>query len=438
MFSDFFKDKLDSEHIKIEAFRSILDLILKNNFFKYNNKFFKQILGIAMGSICGPSIANLFVFLYEKKWLFIHKPLIYFRFIDDILIILKNLEELESLKLAFGSLTLNIVIGKSVNFLDLKISINSLTSYIDFSMYFKPTNTFSYLQTTSNHPAHIFKNLIKSLLIRARRICSNFNDFIYFGSCISKQLMDRGYDRILIDKNFRMVSKLDRNELLLYKNKKSIDFNKNFILRNTFDNNILNFNKIAHKAFSSFKENNEKFKDFKLMIVNRMQNNLSSLLVHNFKYPYEKNCSYKNCGNLNCKTCLFSNPNKNIFLTKNFILPIINNSNCNSLDIIYLIHCKFCNSFYIGQAKKLQSRMYNHIYDIKTFLAFKKTTSVSTHFNLKHHNFQKDFSFFVFRIDIVDLDARLNVESFLLNLCKKLKVNLMNEHIPILKDFYKF
>ena len=81
--------------------------------------------------------------------------------------------------------------------------------------------------------------------------------------------------------------------------------------------------------------------------------------------------------------------------------------------------------------------MYKHIYDIKTFVEFSdKTTSVSTHFNLKHHDYVKHFSFFVFREKIIDLNARLNCESFLLNLCKRLDVKLMNEHIPILKDFF--
>ena len=193
--TDFFNTKLDSEHINIEGFRRILKLILNNNYFKYNEKYFKQKLGIAMGSLCGPSIANLFVYIYEKKWLIIYRPLIYLRFIDDLFIILKNLTDLESLRIAFGSLTLTFEIGKKVKFLDLQITRNVLTSYLDFTLYFKPTNTFSYLHISSNHPKYIFVNLIKSLLIRAKRICSTYNEFMYFASTIGLQLEDRGYDK---------------------------------------------------------------------------------------------------------------------------------------------------------------------------------------------------------------------------------------------------
>ena len=77
--TDFFKDKLESEHINIKGFYVIIKLILNYNFFKYNNKYFKKKLGIEMGSLCGPSIANLFVYIYEKKWLshYISKLLFY-------------------------------------------------------------------------------------------------------------------------------------------------------------------------------------------------------------------------------------------------------------------------------------------------------------------------------------------------------------------------
>ncbi len=63
-------------------------------------------------TLCGPAIANLVVYIYEKKLMFIHKPLIYLRFIDDLFIFLRRLCDLESLKTAFRSLTLTFDIGK--------------------------------------------------------------------------------------------------------------------------------------------------------------------------------------------------------------------------------------------------------------------------------------------------------------------------------------
>ncbi len=53
-----------------------------------------------------------------------------------------------------------------------------------------------------------------------------------------------------------MVSRLDRDSLLLYR----------------YDNNVNNFKEIAYKAFDTFKEENVIFKDHKLTIP----------VIHNF------------------------------------------------------------------------------------------------------------------------------------------------------------
>ena len=75
-----------------------------------------------------------------------------------------------------------------------------------------------------------------------------------------------------------------------------------FLIKNKYDCNILNFKEIANVAFNSFRENNSKFKDHKLMVINTMQNNISSLLIHDFKFPSQINYCYKRCENLDFKT----------------------------------------------------------------------------------------------------------------------------------------
>jgi hypothetical protein len=157
------KPFLYSEHLSISGFYEILKLILFNNIFSFSNKYFKQIKGIAMGTICGPTIANLYLSNLEKYWLTITKPIFYVRFIDDIFVIL--LHELDKLHLEsfFINLKINVCSGKSVNFLDLVISIDKLCNTLNFSLFIKKTNTFQYLLSNSNHPYSIIKNMPKGI-----------------------------------------------------------------------------------------------------------------------------------------------------------------------------------------------------------------------------------------------------------------------------------
>jgi len=442
-FKTFFKDKIDiqkNKHLSLVAFMRFLKFLLDNNYFTFNNKFYRQILGIAMGSICGPSIANLFVLLLERKWLSLNKPIVYLRFIDDIFFILLSLIQIESLKNAFGSLKLNIIIGDRVSFLDLEISLNRITLSLYFRVYTKPTNTFCYLDTKSNHPKHIFKNIIKSTLIRYRRICSSLSDFLYFASIVSRQFQKRGYDLNSINKTIRMVANLDRLNLIKYKERNKKFDENTFIFKTEFDKNIVNINEIIKNSFSSLKNISDL--DFlsnkNLKIINSTQNNLISLLVHNLKFPNIIKNSFKKCENKNCNTCLFANLNISIPLNNNFNLPIINDSTCSSKNAIYIIQCKLCNCFYIGQTKCIKNRIYNHIYKIKTFLPFSNSNScVSIHFNQIAHNFLFHFNFFILKCNIEDTDERLNVENFIINLFLKFNVKIINDFIPSINNFKK-
>lgn len=80
----------------------------------------------------------------------------------------------------FKNLILNEVTTEVINFLDLNIYKDKVTNQIKFSLFIKPTHTFSYLLTSSNHPDFVIKNLPKGLFIRIRRIRSSLTDFFLF------------------------------------------------------------------------------------------------------------------------------------------------------------------------------------------------------------------------------------------------------------------
>ena len=63
--SEFICSNFSSSSLNPTGFYYLLKLIFEHNVFEYNKKYFIQISGIAMGSKCGPSVANIYISLLE-------------------------------------------------------------------------------------------------------------------------------------------------------------------------------------------------------------------------------------------------------------------------------------------------------------------------------------------------------------------------------------
>ena len=109
-----------------------------------------------------------------------------------------------------------------------------------------------------------------------------------------------------------------------------------------------------------------------------------------------------------------------------FYLPIYCNSNCNENNCVYILHCSLCDYYCIGQTINFKSRFHSHISNIKNFVPYKKFTSVSNHFNLLNHNYEKHLKFYIIQNNLNSLDQRLNFENDLINLFLCLKIKIMN------------
>lgn len=62
-------DKRDDPYPPTHFLLEILELILEKNYFKFMDRFFLQIKGVAMGSATAPSIANLFMSAFETEYI---------------------------------------------------------------------------------------------------------------------------------------------------------------------------------------------------------------------------------------------------------------------------------------------------------------------------------------------------------------------------------
>ena len=65
------------------------EMVLKKNVFEFNSECFLQISGTAIGTKMAPAYANIVMSIFERKLLTgsCNKPLVWFRYIDDIIAI---------------------------------------------------------------------------------------------------------------------------------------------------------------------------------------------------------------------------------------------------------------------------------------------------------------------------------------------------------------
>ncbi|CAF1535766.1 unnamed protein product, partial [Adineta ricciae] len=157
-------------------------LILDTNCFAYNNKYYRQIRGGAMGSAFTQVLANIYMFEWEQD-LIEHQQLhhgMYGRYIDDIFMTTdQSIEEINIELEKANNKDINIKISTSINtsvhFLDVTVSNES--GHLRTSIYHKPTTEPYVLPYTSDHPRHIYRNIPYAALLRAARICSTVEDF---------------------------------------------------------------------------------------------------------------------------------------------------------------------------------------------------------------------------------------------------------------------
>ena len=185
------------------VFKQILELVLKNSLISFKEqRFFHQLNGTAMGTCISVYFANAYMYEITKK--IIHNPpdwlLVFLRFIDDIVLIVKHYQE-DLMQGLIESIS-NKAIGYTIvppqpdqAFLDLALNINPVTHVIETTPYWKPTASGAYLHPASNHPAHVLKAIPYSQFLRLRRNSSTLPIFDKAAQRLTKELTKMGYPR---------------------------------------------------------------------------------------------------------------------------------------------------------------------------------------------------------------------------------------------------
>jgi hypothetical protein len=160
-----------------ELYRLLL-LCTSNVKFRFQNKCYRQIDGIGMGSPLGPLLADIFMASLESKIQDkLNDIILYRRYVDDILVITNGRQHTEQLVDVFNHLHPNIKLtveheqDDSLPFLDLLLKRNPDGS-IKRSEYRKATWSGQYLNFHSFAPIQYKRALVRTLFQRARRICT--------------------------------------------------------------------------------------------------------------------------------------------------------------------------------------------------------------------------------------------------------------------------
>ncbi|XP_072014754.1 uncharacterized protein [Amphiura filiformis] len=186
--------------LTVEQIVELVTICLKTTYFSYDNKYFIQQYGCAMGSAVSPIVVNLYMEKFEQHVLSSYPgkpPKLWLRFVDDTFIIIDKSES-ESFFNFINQVDPNIkftqeeCVDNKLAFLDCLVHLNS-DGTLNSTVYRKPTHTDHYLQFDSHHPLIHKLGVIRTLQYRADTVISNSEDIPEEKDHLQKALGNCGY-----------------------------------------------------------------------------------------------------------------------------------------------------------------------------------------------------------------------------------------------------
>lgn len=295
--------------IQILELMNLLDTFLRQNYFTFDDKYYIQEEGLAMGSPLSGLLSDIYLNHYENTYLFSHNNkfnsqiLFYRRYVDDTFMIFNGtIRQIENLRIYMNSINKNIQFTSEtetnykLNFLDLTIIKQG--DRFQFKIYRKPTTTDLTISADSHHPTSHKMAAYNSFIHRLLGIPLNKHDFEEELNTIKYIAVKNGFKSVMIDK----------------------------LLKNH-----------QYKKHKLIRTNNKPY-------VSALYTNLAPKILTN----------------------TFNKINYKIgFRTNNNILKILQPKKISPLEDktgVYKLTCDSCNSFYIGQTgRSFQIRFNEHI-----------------------------------------------------------------------------
>ena len=377
-----------------ELITDMLQFILTKNYFQFNDKFYLQIHGTAMGSKVAPSYANIAMGKLENEIISTSplKPTKWGRFIDDVRYIwahgrnqlIKFHEHCNSIHPTL-KFTMELSTDE-VPFLD--TTIQKQGNKIQTTVFSKQTDKHTYLLPSSCHPRHIFNSIPKAQAIRYRRICSNTELYDLATKELHGHFTDRNYKSKAVTSAIKNARNKPRDHLINYQNRNT-NSQSRIPLVLTYHPSLPSISSIINKHWTILTTNSttRQIFDTPPMVAYRQPPNLKKIIVKaSLRSTTKKTIpgTCKPCNN--CKTCRFMyNTNESEITNKltDKSHPIVGNLTCYTRNLIYAIICTKCDMLYIGETKReLKIRISEHLNSIRN----SKDTLVAHHFHQPGHS----------------------------------------------------
>ena len=204
-------DKRTRKEMPTENLIKMAEFVLKNNFSEFDTNLYQQISGTAIGTKFAPIYACIFMDQTETKFLENQnlKPLVWFRYIDDIFFVWTHGEEnLRNFMAAFNLLNDDIKCTyeyneDTISFFDHKVILSNDKSITSLSS--KPTDCHQYLHYGSCHPEHTKRSIVYSQALRIKRVCSQESDFNEHSLNLTSWFLKRSYPEKIINTEMSKV-----------------------------------------------------------------------------------------------------------------------------------------------------------------------------------------------------------------------------------------
>jgi len=203
-----------------------IEHILSGTLLRFDNKFYQQMKGTAIGASVSVAVAEIFVHVsIEQKRKEIEKqPILFYRYIDDIFGVFQGTEEdlqkyYRELNQFHPDLRFTVEFDKNrLPFLDTTVYVDK-EGFLQTTVYHKPSNTHQYLHFQSSHHPNLKKSLPFSQGIRVKRIVSDPEHLEIALNEMFSFFRARGYNEKILELTKNRLDKIPRETLLEFKRK---------------------------------------------------------------------------------------------------------------------------------------------------------------------------------------------------------------------------